>query len=567
MADTVGAAERPFSAAAPDRHAARSGSRLRRRLARRRSHRLVRHTLKRNGVVAITLAIVVAPFVVALAALTRLGDHVRPWGDLALIETSVRAVGSRSVLLGPYSQWGWRHPGPLYFYLLAAPYRLLGSNYWGLFVGSVLIAALSALGVVLLAARRGGRGLAVWSAAVVLVFLGAAGELAVDAWNPRVTMLPFALALMLAWTAAARDLWAVPIFAAVATFVVQTHLEYGLSLGAVAVALLAVVAWDARRSRRDATTWPSRRRTLRWTAGLTAAILAALWLPALVDQVLHDPGNAHAIVSFFGSHSGDHSLGAGARQVGAFLGAIPARVADGTTLHGAAARTLVSWPTLVSTGALMGAALVAWRRQARDLALLVGLVTLVLGCSVISVSRIVGPISEYLVAWIAAIGIPLWIAAGWAAAMAMPSDWLGQMPALARRGLTAISVAALAVLAIDAASSLNQIGDPAPTTITATAMTDAVRGRLPSPHTASVVVRVHGNPQLVPWAQGLLDGLEAHGYAVRVERSAAADVSLWPWELTTRTRGATVVNVRPASERSSDDIQVGPVAIGVTRGP
>jgi hypothetical protein len=515
-------------------------------------------------VLAIALAIVLAPFVVALASLAGLGDHVRPWGDLALIETSVRAVGSRSLLLGPYSQWGWRHPGPLYFYVLAVPYRLLGSSYRGLFVGSVLIAAASAVGIVLLAARRGGRGLALWSAAVVLVFLGAAGELAVDAWNPRVTMLPFALAMMLTWTAASGDLWAVPIFAAVASFVVQTHLEYGPSLGAVAIALLVVVAWDARRARRHAEIWPGRRRTLGRAAWLSAAVLVALWLPALVDQVIHDPGNVHAIVSFFGSHGGDHSFGAGVGRVGAFLGAVPARLVDGAVLHDAARRTAGSWPTVVSGVGLVSAAMVAWRRKARALALLVGLVSLVLGVSVISVMHIVGPISEYLVAWVGAIGIPLWIAAGWAAGMAVPSEWRTRTPVLARRGVTAAGVVALVVLAIEAASAFEGIGDPAPTTIAATAMTDAVSRQLPRAHAGSVVVRVRGNPALVPWAEGLLDGLEAHGYNVRVERSALTDVSLWSWELTTQTRGAAVVTIRPARERGATDTQVGPVAIGVT---
>jgi hypothetical protein len=363
------------------------------------------------------------------------------------------------------------------------------------------------------------------------------------------------------------DLWAVPIFAAVTSFVVQTHLEYGPSLGAASIALLVVVVWDARRARLDAEAWPDRRRRLARSAWLSAAVLVALWLPALVDQVLHDPGNLHAIVSFFGSHGGDHSLRAGVGRVGALVGAVPARLLTGAVLHDAARRSAVSSPTIVSGAGLVGGAFVAWRRKVRALALLVGLVTLVLGVSVISVMRIVGPISEYLVAWVAAIGIPLWIAAGWAAGMAVPSEWRTRLPVLARGGVTAAGVVALVVLAIEAASAFAAIGDPAPTTIAATSMTDAVSRQLPRAHTGSVVVRVRGNPALVPWAEGLLDGLEAHGYSVRVERSALTDVSLWSWELTTQTRGATVVTIRPARERGATDTQVGPVAIGVTPRP
>src|SRR5690606_16795832 len=69
-------------------------------------------------------ALVVLPVVVAIvAALT--SDHQLA-GDWALLELRVRDVGtSDTPLVGPFSRYGWNHPGPLLFWLLAIPYRLL----------------------------------------------------------------------------------------------------------------------------------------------------------------------------------------------------------------------------------------------------------------------------------------------------------------------------------------------------------------------------------------------------------------------------------------------------------
>ena len=62
-----------------------------------------------------------------------------PSSDWAAIEARTRDVWtSHASLVGPYSRYGWNHPGPLLFYVLAVPYRLLGSQPHGLFVGVAL---------------------------------------------------------------------------------------------------------------------------------------------------------------------------------------------------------------------------------------------------------------------------------------------------------------------------------------------------------------------------------------------------------------------------------------------
>ena len=104
-------------------------------------------------VIAVAVAIAI-PFLVLLVRTV-----LSPWvsfSDWATIELRVRDVGTSSTpLVGPYSRYGWNHPGPLLFYALALPYRLLGREGKGLLFGTFLVntGALAAIGVVLW--RRG----------------------------------------------------------------------------------------------------------------------------------------------------------------------------------------------------------------------------------------------------------------------------------------------------------------------------------------------------------------------------------------------------------------------------
>jgi hypothetical protein len=122
----------------------------------------------------------------------------------------------------------------------------------------------------------------------------------------------------------------------------------------------------------------------------------------------------------------------------------------------------------------------------------------------------------------------------------------------------------LVVLMLDAVGPF-EIGDPEPSTVTATALTDAVRAELPRRDEVPVVVRVRDDPGLTPWAAGILDGLDADGRDVRVERAPLTEVSMWPWELTTRRRGVIFVTIRPVRAGRTSTVRVGDIAVDVTR--
>jgi hypothetical protein len=123
------------------------------------------------------------------------------------------------VLLGPYSRFGWFHPGPALYYLLAVPYRLTGGSSGSLAFAALSINAGAVLGITLIARRRGGLPLLLITSVFVLLLMRTLGaQFLRDPWNPFVTLLPFLLLLFVAWSIACADRWALPVGAAVAPF-------------------------------------------------------------------------------------------------------------------------------------------------------------------------------------------------------------------------------------------------------------------------------------------------------------------------------------------------------------
>src|SRR5207248_618638 len=105
--------------------------------------------------------------------------------------------------LGPYSQFGWHRPGPLYFYMLAPLYAAGGFRFAAINVGAALI-NLASLAVLLTVVARGSRSLVLWVPATLGVYLLRLAPVLVSAWNPHVIVMPLAalIAVSAALTAA-----------------------------------------------------------------------------------------------------------------------------------------------------------------------------------------------------------------------------------------------------------------------------------------------------------------------------------------------------------------------------
>jgi hypothetical protein len=240
----------------------------------------------------------------------------RTGGDWAFIELRTRDVFSADMpLTGAWSRYGWNHPGPLLYDLLAIPYRLTGSSWRGLWLGAlVLNVAALVVAVRLVEPTRSGASettgpeatgsdptgsdstaaeptapmsvlewLPAWAIALAGMWTFAAGtaHLATDPWNASVVVVP--VLTMVAATAAvlAADRRGVAVGAVVFVAAAQTHAAYGvLLLPLVLVALgVGVARW--------------RRYTLTWIG-----IGSVLMVPALVDTLVNWPGNFYRSIRF-----------------------------------------------------------------------------------------------------------------------------------------------------------------------------------------------------------------------------------------------------------------------------
>ncbi len=244
--------------------------------------------------VVVTAVWAVAVLPVLVAAARAIAQHWRPIGDNALVALRAHDVfTSHQPLLGTWSSASLEagkdlnHPGPLLFESVALPVKLFGSNL-GLVIGVAAVNILAITTIAVFAFRRAGR------LGAVLLLLGAVymefvmgSELLFDPWNPHILILACLAMLTCAWGVAAGDSWALPVYLALGSYCVQTHLGYsylvpGLLLAALAFRLVG------RREVTKREWWCS------------AGVLAVLWAQPLVEQ-------------FFGEGEGNLSRVLGAR--------------------------------------------------------------------------------------------------------------------------------------------------------------------------------------------------------------------------------------------------------------
>ena len=316
------------------------------------------------------------------------------------------------MLLGPYSRFGWFHPGPLLYYALWLPYRLTGSTAVSIAIGALLVNGLSVAGIAVLAWRRGGTTLLLTTLALLAVLeRGLGPQFARDVWNPYITVLPFVCFVFLVWSVSTGDLWALPVAIAVATFLVQTHVGYALMTAAVlavGIAMLGITEWR----RRPPT--PERRRTWWRSGAVSAAVLVVLWAPVVVQQLFRTPGNLSTLARFFGDHGREQSYGDAFHVVAAQLSALPEWIRGATkpNLYSGAVELSGRIPVPVALLALLVAVVLAWKADRGAWRLNV-VVLVAIGAGFLAVTRIVGGIFPYLVRWTWALGMLAWVAVAW----------------------------------------------------------------------------------------------------------------------------------------------------------
>jgi hypothetical protein len=469
--------------------------------------------------VAIVLALV--PLLAsAVAMAVRVGTSYRPQADQAWIELQVRDIGHLPVLLGPYSRFGWFHPGPLLYYVLWLPYRLTGSTSVSLVIAALVVNAVAVTGIALIAKRHGGTTLLLVTLLLVgLLERSLGAQFLRDVWNPSITVLPLVLLVFLAWTVSSGDVWAVPIAAGVATFLVQTHVSYGLIVGTLVLgALIGLVVTERRRRPAGAT----RRRAYLWGAVITAVVLGVLWLPVIVQQLFRDPGNLGQLYHFFRTHGREQSYGDALHVMAQQLSLAPEwlRGSHPVNFYTGAIDLAGGVPVPIAFIGLVAATVVAWWHD-KVAWRLDALVLAACLAGFVAVTRIVGEIFPYLVRWSWALGMLTWLAVAWTVVVVWRDRAARDLHRVIARVAFALLVAGFlaitAVNTVDAAGAGNP--DRAGSAVVKTLLPPLLRGAHDAP--GVVEIRTTGREVSTWVGVGLADELEKRGIETRVEPELA----------------------------------------------
>ena len=469
-------------------------------------------------VVGLLLVVGVVPVVVALIALR--DPHWYPSLDYAMIELRVRDVATSDApmvgLAGRIHGHGQQgsHPGPASFWVLWPAYKLFGSSSWALLVSTAAI-NLVALGATLwISLRRGGRGVLLGTAAALsLLMLGYGIDRLTQPWNPYMPMLWWVVFLLAVWSVMCDDLVLLPVAVFAGSLSAQTHVPYiGLVGGLLAfvAVVLAVRAWRADVGRR--------RRLVAWGV-LSSGVLALMWLPPVIDELRHRPGNLTILRANF-AHPSETPVGLGWRAVEVWLAHLDLRQMSqqGGSFDVAPLGSPVSGFVLLC--AWVAAAVVTWRRRHAApsvwrLHVVVG-VALLLG--LVSVTRIFGPLWSYLLLWAWGTTVLVGVATVWSAASAWSASPPGRRPPRWAAG-----AGAAVLLAVVLGSTAGLTGTAATAPVPSADDSRVLAHLVPDTIDALRDGRTPGagpdGRYLVQWSDAMGVGQEGYGLILELERA------------------------------------------------
>ncbi len=497
--------------------------------------------VERGGpaVLCLSLSLVLLPFLTSIGVLlVSVGTAFHAVLDNAKNELLVRAVGHHLVVLGPYSRDGWNHPGPAMYYLLAAPYRLLGSNSASMYAAASLINAAAVAGMLVIARRRGGVPVLLFTTLGLTVVMHALGtDFLRDPWNPYVTVLPFGFFVFLIWELSAGSAWALPLAAFVGSFVIQTHIGYAPLTIPLAI---GGAAWFGYMERRGTA---ARHNVVRpWI--IAAVVLGLMWLPPVVGVFLHTPGDLSRAVHYFLRRKATHSLAQGYRVVAEPFSIRPEWIVgprapvpftgEPSFLYRAPAPWLVV-PFLLGVWIL-------WRHRVNEatrLALIVG-ATCALG--VLSVAHTIGPVYVYRLRWVWLLGMMAMIVVTWAAWTALVRT------AAPRRGpvlLTPLAIGAIVFTGMNMVSAVRSTTPEKALSATLATLYRPLRKALPN-RKAPVVLGAT-DFEASTYAGGIRLWLERDGIPTRVPASPDAAQEAGKWAVYRGGRARAFVSVASGS--------------------
>ena len=411
--------------------------------------------------------LLVALFPAAVVVIRAAMTDWEPAGDQSLIVLRMFDSGTaHTPLLGPWSRFGWDHPGPLLFWVGAPALALAGPP--GVLAALGAISSAAVVGTVWAARRLGGNEFAIVVTAAAAVLINTHGVIRItDPWNPWVTVLPLLCYLFMVPAAAqTRSAWAAAVAVATGSYTAQSHLGNAPVVVATAGAGIILWGWTRRSAtvtapaaevgttgdaspNQGTASFLSRYRRVFAAVGLVAFALA-LWSGPIIDQLTNDPGNLKALVEFAADspekpEALSSSLGVAARElgfvpawIGAFEGVWPVTPAPIWTLAIVPLALVVGLTPLV-------ARTVGSPPGRRPLALFTGAV---FAAAVFTVTRTTGGLINYVLRW-------TWPVAVLATAVALLPlvDLLNRHDLPRRRVLRSVGAAMAALVVVVASAS------------------------------------------------------------------------------------------------------------------
>jgi hypothetical protein len=358
-------------------------------------------------VAAVAIALVALLPIIAVL-IQRWGRVYVPVGDQATLDLRIRDVWTFSAdtpLTGPWSRFGWSHPGPTMYYLLALFSGVARQRAWASLVGSVLLQGVAVAWIARLSWKAGGlRWMVPWLAVVTLSYWATGPWIFQQLWNPYLPFPFFTLLLLQAWVVGSGQGRRLIGLAFVGSFLVQTHVGYALPVLAVSAWALVRLLVSEHRAGRSTGRWSL------WRAPLI--VLAVMWfVPLVIDTAAHWPGNTVRLVRFslglgptphlplLGIHGALGYLATEFRWRPPWLGG-PDPVNRFTALTAPSSVAFLAVP-VVLIGAGWG--LARWRRRP-ELVALAEMLAVAVAAGVLALTVLTGPAFPYLFFWRIPIG-------------------------------------------------------------------------------------------------------------------------------------------------------------------
>jgi hypothetical protein len=447
---------------------------------------------------------------------------------MQVVSSSPPLIGQESTASDEPTESGLSHLGPASYYVMAGPYALAGWSPIGITIGASLVVASAILAAVWLASRvAGDRGTVAAGIVIAALAIRLGQEWLVRPTSSVLAVMPLFAAIVGLWAYLRRDRMGFVVAIAFGSFAIQTSLVVLPLASVVVLAALTVAAIRLGRSRE-----------LPWVgwSWIVLVLVAASWIPPLIDQFTRSPGNLADLLQYlYSDTSGASRRGKVTEALG--IGPALATVIDAVTnpwcLGGRQLRGGGVW--LLETGQLglvapgifaMALAASTWwavRRQRTVILVLLGVAVALTAAAVVAFSRRPTATlfnSTYFVLWIQAVAATWWLAivlCGVDAAVvaarrrqaraprrAKGRKDTGMRPALVyRAGLGLIAV----LVIIAAAQPIPR--DEADRVRT---LSEQVRANLPD---GTYEVEGKGLVAWVSTAKGLGTDLLAHGYDIR----------------------------------------------------